>query len=284
MSATTFNPAAIGMDVARDWLFAESQSKIVGTEGPLMKKLRANAPRVASGLRLAGNIPFFFEKDLLLISSATVIIISLLTQIAWGTKENQKKLVAQKGGHLTGRGTLGKILHPREYPVESGAGMSILANALFAAYGVKESVYTASITGGIVMLISAYMLLGKEKKDATKDSEENIALPFAESEHKPQGIIGRVARWVKDNPVASSSLVFIGICVGGIIGSILEQKPLFVLALSIITAGMLVQMLFVTKKGFNIEGAQEEARVPEKATFQERLAGERLGGIGLQPN
>jgi len=268
--------------------FQNSESKTVGLTGGAIGVIRENAPRIVAGLKLAMDISVASSGDPFLIAYAAFAGTGRIISLLYGSKENQRQLVEEARLHSEeAPGTIGKVLSPRKYPVESSAGLSTIAEMFTIGFGIEQFAvgstgYTYVALGAIAVWSYANILFGKEKM-ATKEKPSD-ALRFAESESKQMGIIDRIKHFADENPVLISSVVQFTVCLGLLVGSIMEGKPMGLrVAGAVGLVSTAIQALFVRKNEFNIEGAQAQAagqpggRV-ETPSFQQ-------GGfnVGVQP-
>ena len=207
--------------------------------------------------------------------------------IGYGTKANQQKVADAAAGKAPEKqGTIGKILHPSEYPVEAAAGSSMVGEAAAGVYGaelIRDHIPADFSKGWAIFLcelLAVYsygnLLFTKEKKDPAKDKTGNEqSLMFAQSQSKPVGMIGKARAWMKEHPVIVSSIINI---VVGITMMCFATGPAYFVGASILLAANVVQALLVKKRDFNVEGALEDRQavgtLPVGA-HTARVAGER---------
>jgi hypothetical protein len=283
--------------LATELRFAQSESKAVGLSGGLMMgALRNNAPRVVGALKLGMDISAGLSGNPWLIGYALFAGVGRILLMIYGSKANQQKAAAAKreGESEEAKSTLEKVTRPREYPVEAAAGLSVIAETLAGpGYAASrflggEKGFTPLILGIIAIWSYANILFGKEKKKddpaATPQNENKESLTFASSQSKAMGITGRVRQWMKNNPVRMSSIMQLSVGVGMLAGSLIEggYPTAYLVAACFGIVANIVQALFVTKQGFNVEGARDEAKNKPPATFEEKLAARR-GGESPQP-
>ena len=243
---------AATMNEGEHLLFARSASKTVGVSGPLVGLLRANAPRVVGGLKILAGLSLGFA-DPILIGFAVFFAIAQIIPMAYGTKANQEKTAREMNGAAPDKetGIIAKVFNPRAYPVESSAGFAVVSQLFGVAYGGKllaQQAWGGLAPLGIALLsIASYVniLLGQEKKDPqgknTADEQkapldkEPDALVFSQSESKPVGMTGRLMKFMKNNPVLTSSVGLMAACVVGIVVGLLspEIKAGYVVGLGI---------------------------------------------------
>lgn len=299
--------AALAQNQTNDLTFARSESKTTGVKGGFLDTLRDlnrkekqweydNAPRVAGIIKLVATLLILASADSMLVPFAVFGTIAQLISVAYGSKSNQQKQAGEKKHTEASaeKGLLGgvkKIFHPKQYPVEANAGFSAVAEVFETGYGIKEFMgggtgFTPIILG--VMGLSSYVnvLFGKEKKKEEALTKTNSQAPlfFTMSQSKPAGLTGRLKQVMKNNPVLTSYLMLTAICVGGVIGSILEQKHIFYIGgLALAAVANLTQALLVRKSDYNIEGTAAGKNQP--ATFQDRIEQQRSrdDGLGVQP-
>ena len=314
-------------DAHEHLVFAASESKSVGMRGPLIERMRDNAPRIVGLMKIGMDVAVAFTGSPWLIAYSTFAIIGRLISIGYGSKAHQDKLAEEKAegkhqkilGHSL-RENDRKILFPRKYPVESSAGLSVIAETFGVGFGItrqmerlaaaakvmemeqlgasaeaikmaKDSIpgsgWTAIITGLIAVWSYSNILFHKEKKKSESVSQKEEAsepLPFAKSESKTVGFTGRLRQMMKDNPVLVSSMVNVAICAAMFVGGLIEGYGMAYLVASAIGGlANLTQGLLVRKHDYNVEGAQEKAKTP--STFEERLTQQRSrsGDLGAQP-
>ncbi|MEZ5690370.1 MAG: hypothetical protein R3D71_01730 [Rickettsiales bacterium] len=273
-----FVPTTDNMHVAKHLLdddaslvFANGTSKTVGISGELGDKIRDNAPRISGAMKLAGDVIFGFSGEPLLMAYSAFAIIGRLIMIAYGTKENQEKTANQNKGNLKKddsiAGNIKKMAHPKSYPIESSAGFSVIAETFGTLYGASlfmedgRTGYTPLLLGLVAIISYANMLFGKEKdkkpeKANKKENEES--LHFAKSQSKAQGFTGKFIQRMKDEPVFASSLMQSAVSAGMIIGGLIEAIPVYVTGGALFLAASLLMAATVTKKGFNVEGAEDK--------------------------
>jgi hypothetical protein len=286
--------ATITMDAPDALTFAKNESKPLGMHGPLMDKLRDNAPRIVGGLKIIGDIVAASTLNPFLVTYAVFAITGRLIGIAYGTKANQEKLVKEvaAGKHQPSQDNslmhkMGKIFSPRQYPVESSAGFSTIGEMFGVGYGFDVGKITPVVLGILAVLSYGYMAVGKEKrKNATSEDvtseEETKPLVFAESKSKAMGFLGRVRQYMKENPVAVSSVMLIAISATAIVSGIAEGVAVgYIAAIGFGLAGSIVQMLLARKNEFNIEGAAEQKQTSHQDRLAERR--DRDKDLGLQP-
>jgi hypothetical protein len=283
--------AAIAMDGSDNLTFVQSESKPVGMHGPLMDKLRDNAPRIVGALKFLGIGIVFLSGEPMLIACGVFFVTAQLIAMAYGTKENQKKLAEErKTGNQQEVGVFSKMFSPRKYPVESSSGFAAVAEVFETGYGVQLANASglgagiATIFVGLAAMWSyGNILFGKEKKKEETPNNPTESLVFAKSESKPVGFFGRFRQFAKDNPVFVSSATLIGLCAIAIVGGILggAASPWYIAGLTLGLVANVIQTIFVTQKGFNVEGAAEE----KQKSHQDRLIEQRARGndLGVQP-
>jgi hypothetical protein len=300
MTSITVNPDALGMQVAKDWLFATSESKAVAVHRSLKDKLHDNAPRIVGTMKIGMDVSAGLVGDPFLIGYAAFAIIGRLISIIYGTKKHQDKLAAEKAhgkhqhilGHSMGE-NVRKVAHPREYPVEASAGFSVVAETLGAGYGVEQFVmgasgYTPLLLGLLAIYSYSNILFKREKKKEeaaeTKSPEESPSLLFAKSESKRMGIYSRLRTMMKDNPVLVSSMINVVISIGMILGGLfIDGLPRgYIVAGGFGAIANLTQGLLVRKNEYNVEGAKPEQIKKSPATFEDRLTQERKDDPGVE--
>lgn len=284
-SAVTVSP-----DWGNELRFANSESKSVGLQGNALKIIQDNAPRIVAGLKLGGDLSVGLSLNPLLMGYTAFAGLGRVLQLVYGTKDNQKKVAAEHAANKDElpTTTIGKVLRPREYPVEAGAGLSTIAESFGVAYGVTQFMdggtgFTPLILGAIAMWSYANILFGVEKKnDEKSDTEKSESLVFAQSESKPLGLWGKVKNMFKDNPVLVSSLTQLGISVGMLVGGLLEGLSAYSIPAGFFIAANVIQALFVRKQEFNVEGAQNTAK--QDKSFADRVSEEQQqrGPWGVQ--
>jgi hypothetical protein len=278
-------------------VFSRSESKALGFWGKLIDKLRDNSPRVVGALKLGIDVSFSLTGNPFMIASAVFAIAGRLVAIAWGTKENQEKMLERHKSDdpdAIAKTTAGKIIRPKEYPVESSSALSVVAEWFGTAYGVSrfqsgEAGYTPLILGLVAVWSYANILFGKEGKATKKPADDagQDPLVFAQSQSKRVGWFGKLRALMKDNPVMVSSLVNVALCTAGVIGGLIEMHGAwYVTAFAIGIVANSVQALLVKKREFNIEGAIEDKMQDQPAGFARKLAEKRAGrdgDLGMAP-
>jgi len=287
-------------------VFADSESKAVGMSGSFMDTIRENAPRIVGGLKLAGDLTTAFSLDPFMIGYSAFAITSRVLLMVYGTKENQRKVAQETGAREAEPSTLGKALHPRKYPVESSAGLAMIAELFETGYGVESLVNAARefakpvadakqkgfdlsglspLSVGLVSLwVYGNILFGKEGGAQEEKQGDAQSLHFTQSESKPVGFLGRIKEMTKNNPVLVSSLVSLTMSVVMMVGGIMSKgsvTPLYAVAGAFFIAANLMQAAFVRKNDFNVEGAQKEGAPRQQV---ENISLQSRGDdFGMQP-
>ena len=255
--------------LGQPFVFRHSESTAVGVQGSLIEKMRANSVRIVGGMKLVGDIFIGFSGNPLLLTYSIFSGIGRLIMIGYGTKANQQKVAdAAAGKEPQKQGTIGKILHPSEYPVEAAAGSSMIGEAAAGVYGtelIRDHIPADFSKGWAIFLcelLAVYsygnLLFTKEKKDPAKDKTGNEqSLVFAQSQSKPVGMMGKAKAWMKEHPVIVSSIINIGV---GITMMCFATGPAYFVGASILLAANVVQALLVKKREFNVEGALEDRK------------------------
>ena len=290
--------------------FASSQSKAVGLSGSWMDYIRNNAPRIVGVMKIGGDIATSLTHPIMY-GYGLFAIIGRFIMIGYGTKDNQKSAAKEyqqdpskldkEGGEVT---TLSKILHPKAYPIESSAALSLIAEPFGIAYGIsrffvkktqeeitkeaKELVektpdlpweealeqaasstgFTPIILGVIGVLSYANILFSKEKEEkkpqADKEQGDDGSLRFAESTSKPQGWLAPITKKLKENPVFTSSLINASIATMMMIGGIWERQPIVYIISGAIGLASNLLMAFAVSK----QGFNIEGAEEEKKNQQ----------------
>lgn len=276
--------------VASPRIFAQSESQTVGFAGRAMQMLRDNAPRVVGGMKLAGDLTVGLTLDPFFLGYTAFATMGRLMLLAFGTKANQQKQAAQAHEIVTDDSWVGnckKIIQPRHYPVEASAGVSTIAEMFGVAAGINKFVggqsgYTPLLLGLVATWSYANILFGKEKKKDAAPAPESESLTFASSQSREVGWMGKLKSLFKDNPVAVSSAVQLGISLSMFIGGIMEYESLglaYVVAGAIFTLACLTQTLLVRKNEFNVEGAAQSP--PADPSFAARYTASRDSAMDL---
>lgn len=311
--------SAMAMAAPSSLAFAASESKVAGMLTPLRKlvpeKIREichkerqlehdNAPRIVGATKIGMDVAVALTGNPFLITYAAFAICGRMISIIYGSKAHQKKLAQEKADgqpQVQLKNTLKdndrKILHPREYPVEASAGLSVIAETFGVWYGVSKFMagatgFTPLITGLIAVWSYGNIVFKKEKKreegaEAEQAKGKSGSLTLAASESKVVGATGKLRKSMKGNPVLVSSMVNVGICTAMLVGGIIEGLPVAYAVASVVGGfANLLQGLLVRKNDYNVEGAtQDKTEATASATFQERVAAAkgRGGDLGMQP-
>lgn len=282
-------------------VFARSESKTVGFWGNLIDKLRDNSPRVVGTMKIAMDATMGWAgiSGMLgigtavvpgagfLIGYAALAIIGRIIMIAWGTKDNQRKTAEKHADENNiAKNTFEKTLRPKEYPMEAAAGISVVAETSGVAFGATQLAatdwtkgYTSLLLGLVAVWSYANLLFGKEKSkhevaEETKHSEKQPGLHFATSKSKTVGWFGKLRQTMKYNPVLTSSLTNVALCIAAVMGGSLEGQSFWYVAAFVMGAiANGVQALLVKKREFNIEGALEDKQQPQ--THAEKIERKR---------
>src|SRR5262245_61159123 len=126
--------AAITADGPESLRFAKSESKSVGYGGRAMQMLRDNAPPVVAGLKLAGDVTVGFSLNPFLLAYTAFAGAGRVVSLIYGSKANQQRAASEiseetkkEMADTSWWGSIKKALHPKQYPVESSAGLSVIA-------------------------------------------------------------------------------------------------------------------------------------------------------------
>lgn len=301
--------------------FAKSTSKVLGVTSKIQgfipekiidfchaerQKEYDNAPRIIGVMKMGMDVTIAMSGNPWFISYAVFAVIGRLITITWGSKKHQEKLAREKAegkhqnplGH-SWRDNDRKILHPREYPVEAAAGLSLVAEMFGMGFGIAQffkgaTGYTAIVTELIALWSYGNIIFHREKKNdepnaPAKEKEASEPLTFDKSQSKPVGITGRLRQAMKDNPVFASSMANVFLCCIALVGGYAEGYGVAYLTAFVIGGvANVMQGLLVRKNDYNIEGAgQNQVRESDKRaiSFEERLAEQRSRGndLGAQP-
>lgn len=290
-----------------DFTFARSESGCVGMQGSLMDRVREwnrkekqwerdNAPRVVAGLHLIGDVVGMFTLNPFMIAYSVFSISGRMLAVVYGSKDHQKKLAEEKaqGKHQNLLGdswtdNIRKVFSPRKYPVESSSGFMTVGEVFESIYGATllmgsggKQGYTPFLVGMLAVWSYGNIVFGKEKKDKEAKTPADQPLVFSQSASKPVGFMGKLKQKIKDSPVFISSLV---LAIGLIAGPFIEGLDAVYKTYALIgAAALIIQMVYVRKHDFNVEGAGEDKK-NQPTSFQDRLEQQRggKGDLGLQP-
>lgn len=137
--------------------FESSDHHVLGMQGPLIDKLRDNAPRVVGGLRLVSILMASVAHPLLGLH-ALFVLGSEVVLLLFGNRERIEGYKTPEG-EKPFLGPIGKALQPHKYPIESSAALDVLGEIPHLILGASI-VFNWDI-GGIESL------LGESPPDAT---------------------------------------------------------------------------------------------------------------------
>ena len=168
--------------------------------------------------------------------------------------------------------TLERVTEHVHHIVDKAPEMK-LEDALSEA--VESSGITLIISGTLALSAYLFALLGKERiteKEKAEEEQEVTSLPFAQSTSKPQSWLGKKLKALKDNPIFSSSIVNGIDGVVMIVGGLMKHmQTSYIVAGALYLTSNILMAATVTKKKFNIEGAQEDEQMKQtQASFTEK--------------